>query len=300
MKLIVLLSAYNGEAYIREQLDSLLDQTLDGVEILVRDDGSSDGTCEILAEYAQLGKLHWYEGENLGPARSFWQLLQSCGDADYYAFCDQDDVWDSDKLKIAVSTLESNETGKPALYCGDVMVTDAKLQVKKTLMVRPCPTDYEHALLRNLAPGCTYVFNQAARELLCRYETEKLGIDKHDWTTYQIIACFGSVIYDPLPHMCYRQHGENTIGAHRTDAHAWAEKVISFWCGPMKNSRQIQALRMEQEFEREMCQENRELTAMLAHYRENRQTKRELLKRLKKIDDMDGRLAWLAATLDRL
>ena len=82
MKLIVLLSAYNGETYIREQLDSLLAQTLRGVEILVRDDGSTDGTRESLIEYAQRGALRWYAcEENLGPARSFWQLIQDAPDA---------------------------------------------------------------------------------------------------------------------------------------------------------------------------------------------------------------------------
>ena len=81
MRLIVLLSAYNGEPYIREQLDSLFAQTLDGVEILVRDDGSIDGTRAILAEYAQRGALRWYADENLGPACSFWLLLQDAPSA---------------------------------------------------------------------------------------------------------------------------------------------------------------------------------------------------------------------------
>lgn len=163
MKLIVLLSAYNGETYIREQLDSLLAQTLRNVEILVRDDGSTDGTRAILTEYAQQGALRWCACENLGPAHSFWRLLQDAPDADYYAFCDQDDVWDSDKLGIAVSALEHMDTSKPALYFGDVRVTDMNLRILAEHMVRPAPMDYPHALLRNLAPGCTYVFNRPAR-----------------------------------------------------------------------------------------------------------------------------------------
>ena len=76
MRLIVLLSAYNGEPYIREQLDSLFAQTLDGVEILVRDDGSIDGTRAILTEYAQRGALRWYAGENLGPAAPMSSTVQ--------------------------------------------------------------------------------------------------------------------------------------------------------------------------------------------------------------------------------
>ncbi len=126
MKLIVLLSAYNGEKYIREQLDSLLAQSLCGVEIFVRDDGSTDRTRGILEEYREQGMLSWIAGENLGPSQSFWQLLRNCDDADYYAFCDQDDVWDPDKLEVAVQALQQLDPVNPALYCGDVRVTDAE------------------------------------------------------------------------------------------------------------------------------------------------------------------------------
>ncbi|MBR4473211.1 MAG: glycosyltransferase family 2 protein [Oscillospiraceae bacterium] len=300
MKMQILLSSYNGERFLREQLDSLLSQSLPGIEILVRDDGSCDTTAEILTEYEQRGKLHWYAGENLGPTRSFWRLLQDAPDADTYAFCDQDDVWDVDKLEIAAKTLERLDASKPALYCGDVRVTDEKLHILSEHMVRSAPVDYPHALLRNLAPGCTYVFNRAARELLRRYDAERLGIELYDWTVYQLVACFGSVVYDSAPHMCYRQHGDNAIGAQRMTARAWLEKAASFWSGPMKNSRSRQALQLEWAYKKEMCPENREWTAMLAHYRENRNTKRELLRRLRNIGDTDGRLAWLAAMINSL
>ena len=301
MKLIVLLSAYNGEPYIRRQLDSLLAQTLDGVEILVRDDGSIDGTRTILTEYAQRSALRWYAGENLGASRSFWRLLQDAPDAAYYAFCDQDDVWDADKLALAVSALERLDAASPALYCGDVRVADEKLRVLSAHMVRPAPTDYPHALLRNLAPGCTYVFNRPARDLLRRYDAQRLGIGLHDWTAYQLAACFGRVVYDPVPHMSYRQHGGNAIGARRASLHAWLGKAASFWAGPMKNSRSRQALRLEQAFGGEMRAEHRELTAHLAHYRQERQTKRKLLRMLRnRAPGMDGRLARLLAVVNRL
>ena len=301
MKLIVLLSAYNGETYIREQLDSLLAQTLRNVDILVRDDGSTDGTREILAKYAQRAALRWYACENIGPARSFWRLLQDAPDADYYAFCDQDDAWDTDKLEIAVSALERLDTSKPALYCGDVRVTDMKLRILAERMVRPAPMDYPHALLRNPAPGCTFVFNRPAREMLRRFDAERLGIELQDWTAYQIVACFGSVFFDPAPHMCYRQHGGNAIGAHRMTAGAWLEKAASFWGGPKKNSRSRQALRLERALGETMPVENRDLTALLAHYREDRQTKKALLHMLQsRFKDTDGRMAWLLALINRL
>ena len=298
MRLIVLLSAYNGEPYIREQLDSLFAQTLDGVEILVRDDGSIDGTRAILAEYADRGVLKWYAGENLGTYWSFWQLLTTCGEADYYAFCDQDDVWDADKLETAVKALVKLEG--PALYCGDVRVTDEKLHVAAEHMVRPEPADYPHALIRNLAPGCTYVFNRAARDLLCRFNAESLGIELHDLTAYQIITCFGQVIFDSEPHMSYRQHGGNVIGAYRPTMLSKLRNAMSFWNGPQKNSRSRQALRLERAYSDGMSPDRRELTALYAHYREDRKAKRKLLMERKNLSGTSRFLFILAIFLNRL
>lgn len=301
MKLIVLLSTYNGEAYLREQLDSLLAQTLNSVGIFVRDDGSTDSTRAILTEYAQRGALCWYTGMNLGAALSFWQLLQNADDADYYAFCDQDDVWDPDKLEIAFMALEHLNPAQPALYCGDVRITDEKLHILSKHMVRPAPTEYPYALLRNLAPGCTYIFNRPACKLLRRFDAKQLGIELHDWTTYQLVSCFGNVIYDSTPHMSYRQHGDNAIGTQRTSARMWLKKASIFWSGPMKNSRSRQALRLEQSFGKEMCAEYRELTALLAHYREDQKAKRKLLHILREnMIDMDSLFAYLLGWSNKL
>ena len=276
MKLLVLLSSYNGEKYLREQVDSLLSQTLDGVEILVRDDGSTDETRTILEAYAEQGKLRWAAGAHLGLARSFWRLLQTCGDADYYAFCDQDDIWDADKLEIAVGKLGKEGAATPALYCGDVRVTDSAGRMAGHL-VRYCPADYGHALIRNLAPGCTYVFNRAAMELLRRFDAESMEIDLHDWTAYQIIACFGRIVFDREPHMSYRQHGGNVIGAPDGSAREILVKAASFWSGAKKGSRSTQALHLEQAFGPQMSPSNRHLTAMFAHYQRENELKKQLL-----------------------
>ena len=166
MKLTVLLSTFNGERYLREQLDSLLSQTVRATEIFVRDDGSTDGTVSILKDYAQRDALHWCEGENIGPGRSFWRLLSACGEADYCAFCDQDDVWDEDKLETAVDALKRLNPELPALYCSDVRVTDEKRNLLAQHMIRACTPDYPHALIRNLGPGCTFVLNRSALDLL--------------------------------------------------------------------------------------------------------------------------------------
>ena len=101
MKVCVLISTYNGEKFLDEQIASILAQKGVEVDILVRDDGSSDMTCSLLERWQKEGKLKWYKGENLGFARSFMNLLKTASVYDYYAFCDQDDVWLPEKLKKA-------------------------------------------------------------------------------------------------------------------------------------------------------------------------------------------------------
>ncbi|MBR7166470.1 MAG: glycosyltransferase [Bacteroidaceae bacterium] len=104
----VLMSTYNGMQYIREQLQSIYAQQGVDLSLLVRDDGSTDGTLQLLDEEQQAGRLSWYSGKNLGPAFSFWDLLHNAPEAPYYAFCDQDDVWDADKLAVAVAAMEGD------------------------------------------------------------------------------------------------------------------------------------------------------------------------------------------------
>ena len=122
-KVVVLLSTYNGEKFLEEQLRSLQGQIGVDVTVLVRDDGSTDNTHAILDEWSKNGFLSWYTGPNLGPAKSFLDLLCNAPDADYYAFCDQDDVWHKDKVKTFLC--EINATKKD-LYFSDGILVDAE------------------------------------------------------------------------------------------------------------------------------------------------------------------------------
>ena len=274
----VLLSTYNGGEYLRQQLESLLRQTIGNVAVLVRDDGSGDDTRAILEEYRSRGFLAWHGGEHMGAALSFWQLLADADDADFYAFCDQDDVWDADKLEVAVAALMADGDESPALYCSDVRVADAQLHAVSEHLVRPMPVDYSHALVRNMAPGCTFVFNRAAKDVMCRYDARALGVDLHDWTAFKIVSCFGRVVFDQRTHMSYRQHDRNAIGAPSAGIGVAFGKARRFWSGPMRNSRELGAQRLEQAFLSDMPAAHAELTADFAHYRQDRTRKRRLLR----------------------
>lgn len=233
MKIVVLMSTYNGEKFIREQIESILNQDICGemsLQLLVRDDGSTDATTAILTEYQEAGKLTWYTGENLRPAKSFWHLMHHAPESDYYAFCDQDDVWFADKLSRAVHTMaEKADPATPALSCSAVTVTDQMLNPTGTMCGDyPAKQDFAYALLYSIAPGCTFVFNAAARQEMKRYNIYEKTEIIHDWLAYKIIAMKGVILYDAKPTMYYRQHGNNVIGSQKKGLAGMWKKAKGF------------------------------------------------------------------------
>lgn len=211
-KVVVLMSTYNGERYLKEQLDSLLAQEKVHVEILVRDDGSKDNTTKILDQYQNLGKLRWYQGENLKPAMSFMDLLKKAPEADYYAFCDQDDYWLKDKLHIAVDSLENIQNDRPKLYYGRPRLVDSNLQsIENPQKTLDHMDTVESSIINILCTGCTVVFN---RNLLQKLNSKNPSyVYMHDAWVHQVCLITGGTIYfDQDVHILYRQHGNNVIG----------------------------------------------------------------------------------------
>lgn len=209
----VLLSTYNGERYLPELLDSLLEQTHPHVSILARDDGSSDGTTGVLARYAGSGRLAWYQGRHAGVRGSFFDLLaRADGHASAFAFCDQDDVWLPGKLARVWQWLDAEGGDRPVLYCGRAVVVDEQLRpMGHTTLARRGPS-LGNALVETIAPGCTMALNAKARTLLLgRDSTSEL----HDAWSYLVISALGHVVYDDHPTLLYRQHAANAIGAKR-------------------------------------------------------------------------------------
>ena len=218
MRLTILMSTYNGEKFLREQLDSILAQKLPAdldLKIVVRDDGSKDSTLDILDEYATKydNIVSYYTGENLKPAKSFWHLLKNCEPSDYYAFSDQDDVWYPDKMERAIETLRAQEEQNiPLLYTSNVMVTDAELNEIGVMNTDKMYTDFAHILIYNESNGCTQVFNNIAREEFIKYDMDSNLLIMHDRLADLLTAMFGKLIYDDNPTMFYRQHGNNVVG----------------------------------------------------------------------------------------
>ncbi len=261
-KVVVLLSTYNGEKYLEQQLDSLLAQTEQNIFIVARDDGSSDRTTEILDHYAAGGRLRWYTGENLGPERSFLDLLKNCDEGQYYAFCDQDDYWHPDKLESALALLEKEPADTPLLYFGKKRLVDENLQPLPREDIQVRTTCYGCAVLNGVAFGCTMVFNQALRALFRPFSPRHKYM--HDVLLYRTAAAVGRVIYDPQPHIDYRQHGGNVVGANRSGWEKWKMRFQTLFQRRHDHSRSQCAGDILEAFGDRMGEADRKLTEQLA------------------------------------
>lgn len=212
----ILMSTYNGQKYIREQLDSLLLQEGVDVRIIIRDDGSKDNTVVILSEYAaRYSNIIILAERNCGAEESFNRLCRFAlqnETTDYYAFCDQDDVWDVDKLDIAVGKLKEFDANKPNLYFSNLRMVDENLTFMNDLYERDeVFTNRSKTLVQVFTYGCTCVFNHTALEYYCRPERQ---FTFHDNWIYCICSYLGNVFYDSTGHIQYRQHGNNLSGSH--------------------------------------------------------------------------------------
>ena len=223
----ILLSTYNGDSFLEPLLQSLRGQDHAPSAILARDDGSTDGTLSILERHKRTGPLAYYQGPHLGAAGSFLDLLDNADPAfDFFAFCDQDDVWLPDKLSRAVGRLARHPASTALLYCGRLMLVDRALgPLTRTAIPRRGPS-FENALVENIAAGCTVVLNRAGRELLTGRPPECPVA--HDWWAYLVVSAFGVVHYDEEPKVLYRQHRANAIGAGRGFAGDWIRRLRKF------------------------------------------------------------------------
>lgn len=217
MKIQILMSTYNGEKYIRTQLESIIAQNIEEKELLIRDDGSTDGTVEIIKEYGKkYSWIQYYVGSNIGVQKSFFDLLRKAdSNADYISFADQDDEWLPNKLNKAIEILENKYHRSPALYCSDKIIVNEKLEeVRVTVKRTVRKISFGNALVQNICTGCTAVVNHPLMQILQENIPQNLDrVIMHDWWLYLTASCFGKVYYDQDTYIRYRQHGSNASGA---------------------------------------------------------------------------------------
>jgi len=206
----VLLSTYNGELYVGALLESLWAQTIGDFRLRIRDDGSHDGTVNLLRELsAREPRVTLTVGANDGAAQSFLELLRSADPgADLVALCDQDDVWFPQKLEWGRDALSGLDG--PALYCGGIIITDEDLEPLRQHRVPRRGPSFANALVENIATGATIMLNRAAVNLASKSRPQNMVM--HDQWLYLLVSGCGTVIYDPRPQVLYRQHGSNAVG----------------------------------------------------------------------------------------
>ena len=214
----LLLCTLNGERFLAEQLASIERQTFKNWKLIASDDGSSDRTKSILGAFRKSfepGKVEIVDGPRRGAAANF--LFVACAesfDSDYFAFCDQDDVWEPNKLARAINIMEQASPGVPLLYGSRTRLIDERgdeIGLSQLFQKKP---QFRCALVQSIVGGNTMVFNRKARELLV-YCGADVNVPSHDWWLYQVTsACGGEVHYDAYPSVRYRQHGENAVAAN--------------------------------------------------------------------------------------
>ncbi len=214
----VLMCTMQGQQFLAEQLNSIATQSHPRWAIWASDDGSDDHTHAILEYY----QSHWGEDRisiHAGPAEgstaNFLSLTCRADiDADYFAYADQDDVWEADKLERAVNWLKTVPDDVPALYGSRTLLVDARNQHIGYSPLFEREASFRNALVQSIAGGNTMVFNRAARDLL-RRAGEEVEAVTHDWWAYMLITgCGGQVHYDTHPTVRYRQHGANQFGSN--------------------------------------------------------------------------------------
>jgi glycosyltransferase involved in cell wall biosynthesis len=246
-KVAILLCTYHGQLYLSEQMDSFAAQSFPNWVVWASDDGSQDDTHAIL----EACRDQWGDDRlsiHFGPAEGFVAnfLSLTCNatiQADYYAYSDQDDIWEADKLQRAVDWFQSLPRDVPALYCSRTRVVDAN---NREICLSPLfdkPPSFANALMQNVGGGNTMVFNEAARKLLCE-AGQDVNVITHDWWSYLVVSgCGGKVFYDAHPTLRYRQHGCNLVGMN-SSWHARFIRIRMLWQGRFRdlNDRHINAL----------------------------------------------------------
>lgn len=210
MRIAVLMSTYQGEAHVEAQVASILSQLPSDGRLVVRDDGSTDRTVEILRQIAD-PRLEVTAGTNLGFSRSFLTLLaQARGDADMVMLSDQDDVWLPGKIERAAHALKG-AGATPTMYFSRQHLVDEQLRPLGDSPCWPRGPSFANALCENIATGCTIALNSPGATLAAR--TGDAGeIFFHDWWIYLVICAFGRVVMDDAPTLLYRQHAHNVVG----------------------------------------------------------------------------------------
>ncbi len=223
-EILVLLAAYNGEKYIADMIDSVLNQDHKNIKIVLSDDNSSDSTLDILEDYANRYPekiIHYKSGERFGNAQShFMHLLTKFNNSKYIMFCDQDDIWHKDKVSRTLRLMKQleNERKIPVLVHTDLHVVDQELREISPSFCKYSNIDgnrvrLNQIIVHNVVTGCTVMINECLAKMATAKPIPMEKVVMHDWWIAILAACCGKIGFLDEKTIEYRQHNNNTVGA---------------------------------------------------------------------------------------
>ena len=229
-KVIVLLSTYNGDKYLSEFLDSVMNQTYSNFELFIRDDGSTDNTIKILKQYEKkYNKIHLIlDGNNLGYPACFYYLTDCVSKkADYYFFADQDDVWQSNKIERALSKMKQYSSDEILAYYADYYICDEKLNVVGTFRRKYDSVIFQKTIYEVCGLEFTMAINRCA--LLFLNQNKPIKSKARGVWMSMLFSSFGKIIYDHYPCAFYRRHDSSVTSDRMSGVGLWIWRVKHFF-----------------------------------------------------------------------
>lgn len=231
---VILMATYNGEKYIGEQLESIVQQNYEDWKLFISDDGSSDGTIEIINSYVSRYPdkiiLKKNESNMHGAKNNFFYAIMNAPVGEYYVLCDQDDVWEKDKLEVIYSDFQKLDDKIPQLIYHELRVVDENLDTISERLSDYAGLNldlnkaFRQLLLCNYTPGCAITYNEALRKKII---IPGQSVSIHDWWIMIIAACFGEIHRQEKSLAKYRQHTNNTIGIQEDGLKGYIKRIIT-------------------------------------------------------------------------
>ena len=256
-RIAVVMSVYNGEAHLVEQIESVLNQVDVDVTLFVRDDGSSDGSLNVLADYEEKGLIRLFRGENVGVVPSFLSLVELVDEGySYIALCDQDDVWCSEKLNRALAVMGERNQDVPQLYCSEYIFCDAEMNQIAPSRLNRIGVNFDKMLYENMVSGNTVVINRALADAVIQGGIE--GVYCHDWWIALVASALGELTYDDYPSLYYRRTGSNVSPTGNSGINLLKYRIKTFFQRRQLNCITEQLKKLEREYGDRLSEEKRE------------------------------------------
>lgn len=226
MKIAVLMSTYNGSKFLEKQLKSIQEQTLkDCVDIYIRDDGSRDDTLFIIQQYQKLMNIHLVNGKNAGPALSFWELFTNKNiKADYFLFCDQDDIWDANKIEECINKLKDKTH---LCICNSRIIDQKDKVISKERLNSPPEISIPRLFVSGVAQGCAMAFTKELRDYIISLHLK--CIPMHDIIVMLYAISYGQVCWIQQPLFSYRFHDNNVVAKQNKKFFKKIMTTLSNW-----------------------------------------------------------------------